>query len=116
MRTALDSLLTIAQVCARLDVSESTLYRLADAGAIAYVDVASRVDTRKGRGARSRPTMRFLAEDVDDFIARRRRGAAVVDDTAATASTRLQVVRRRGPAGSVALPGADRYAGGPRRS
>lgn len=103
----------VAYALEKLAVSRRTLKRLVESGQLAYVDVATRTPTRTDRqGKWTNPELRFLDEDLDAFIARRRVEAVEQPRDEATAQSRQFISGRRPrvPPDIAHLPGARRYA------
>jgi hypothetical protein len=101
---------TVAEVCARLQVSRATVDLLVKSRQLAAVDVSSHVARPDARvqGVRRRPELRFLDTDVDAFLAARRTPVTV----AGVQPARPSLVRpRRAPRQILEAPGAARYVG-----
>lgn len=96
-----------AYAAKRLGVSVSNIYRLVSTHQLAYVDINTGVVPKKAAKpvTRNRHVMRFLDEDLDAFIARRRIPAIPREEP------RVPVAApTRRSAAVLQLPGADRYA------
>ena len=96
----------VKYAAARLGVSVSNIYRLTATKQLAYVDCNSGKPQRKSSPpvTRHRAVMRFLDEDLDAFIARRR-VASVPKDEHHTP----QAVAARAAAATLPLPTVRRF-------
>ena len=95
----------MAYVMKKLGVKRSTLQRLIDAKALAYVDISTGVHVGSGplKGVRRNRVYRFLDADLEDFITRRR---VAKDEPLAKPKLAASGGSRRP---MLQLPGADRY-------
>lgn len=80
----------VAYAAKRLGCSPQNIYRLVEIGELPFVDVGAREVASKAAPAttRHRPTLRFLDEDLDAFITRRRVNRVTHEHTPETVATR----------------------------
>ena len=100
----------VPYACTRLGVSRMTLERLVRGAELAYVDLATGVDSGRGtKGLWRQRRLRVLDEDLEAFIARRRVPAAPREQPEPAREQPRAAVGRRGRAAVLAIAGSDRY-------